>query len=168
MLLCGIDPGLKGALAFVDLTEDGKNVLGLEVFDMPIADFVDGRPVPCPRSLRRLMDEMQPALVLLEHVEARPKSGAASEWRFASGFGATLAVCQTFSEDARVHLVRPRIWKDKLGLSSDKSQSLSMAREIFPDAVELLARQKDDGRAEALLLVEYARRHLNLNAVEVI
>lgn len=168
MRLCGIDPGLKGALAFVDLSDDGKEIQGLEVFDMPTVDFVDGRPVPDPRALRQLMDEFQPSLVLLEHVEARPKSGAASEWRFASGFGATLAVCQTFSQDARVHLVRPRLWKDKLGLSSDKSQSLSMAREIFPDAVELLARQKDDGRAEALLLVEYARKLLDLKAVEVI
>lgn len=168
MRLCGIDPGLKGALAFVDMSDDGKEVLGLEVFDMPTTDFVDGRPVPCPRSLRRLMDEMQPALVLLEHVEARPKSGAASEWRFASGFGATLAVCQTFSDDARVHLVRPRLWKDKLGLSADKSQSIEMAREIYPEAAELLKRQKDDGRAEALLLVEYARRFLDMTAVEVI
>jgi hypothetical protein len=67
-----------------------------------------------------------------------------------------------------VHLVRPRLWKDKLGLSSDKNESLEMAREVYPDAEELLRRQKDDGRAEALLLVEYARRHLNLSAVEVI
>lgn len=168
MRLCGIDPGLKGALAFVDLSDDGQTVEGIEVFDMPVCDFVDGRPVPCPRSLRQLMDEMQPALVLLEHVEARPKSGAASEWRFASGFGATLAVCQTFSQDARVHLVRPRLWKDKMGLSSDKSESLEMARDLFPGAAELLRRQKDDGRAEALLLVEYSRKHLNLHAVEVI
>lgn len=168
MRLCGIDPGLKGALAFVDLSDDGREILGLEVFDMPTTDFVDGRPVPDPRALRQLMDEMQPALVLLEHVEARPKSGAASEWRFASGFGATMAVCQTFSDDARVHLVRPRLWKDKLGLSADKSQSIQMAREIYQDAAELLLRQKDDGRAEALLLVEYARRFLDMTAVEVI
>lgn len=168
MRIAGIDPGLKGALAFVDLSDDGRDVMGIEVFDMPTVDFVDGRPVPDPRALRQLMDEMQPGLILLEHVEARPKSGAASEWRFASGFGATLAVCQTFSDDARVHLVRPRLWKDKLGLSSDKSQSLDLAREIFPDAADLLKRQKDDGRAEALLLVEYARRFLDMTAVEVI
>lgn len=135
---------------------------------MAVTDFVDGRQVPDPRALRHLMDEFQPGLILLEHVEARPKSGAASEWRFASDFGATLAVCHTFSDDARVHLVRPREWKGKLALSSDKSKSLAMARTIFQDAEELLRRQKDDGRAEALLLVEYARKHLNLHAVEVI
>jgi hypothetical protein len=170
MRVLGVDPGLKGALGFVDLSDDGMNVLGVEVFDMPVAEFVDGRPVPCPRGVRRLLDELRPDLVVLEHVESRPGSGSVSEWRFASGFGAVLAVCQTAfgADDARVHLVRPRLWKERMGLSSDKSASLDLARATFPDAADLLSRKRDDGRAEALLLVEYARRHLNLLAVEVI
>jgi hypothetical protein len=141
----GIDPGLKGALGFVDLSDDGAEILGVEVFDMPTSEFVDGRPVPCPRGVRRLLDELRPDLVILEHVESRPGSGSVSEWRFASGFGAVLAVCQTAfgADDARVHLVRPRLWKEKMGLSSDKSASLDLARVTFVS--QLMLRCDRDG-----------------------
>lgn len=82
-----------------------------------------------------------------------------SAWRFASGFGALLAAAQLYDGDERrVCLVRPRIWKEALGLSSDKSASLELARSYFSDVAEMLARKKDDGRAEALLLCEYHRR----------
>jgi hypothetical protein len=130
MRIAGIDPGLKGAIAFVDMSDDGRAIESLDIFDMPVTDFVDGRPVPCPRGVRRLLDELRPDLIILEHVESRPGSGSVSEWRFASGFGAVLAVCQTAfgADDARVHLVRPRLWKDRMGLSADKTQSLAMAR----------------------------------------
>jgi crossover junction endodeoxyribonuclease RuvC len=53
-------------------------------------------------------------------------------------------------------LVRPRAWKKDMGLTADKDESLSMARELWPDAP--LARKKDNGRAEALLIAEWLRR----------
>lgn len=162
MRVVGIDPGLKGALALVD-TDTGA-VLGIE--DMPTAIFVDDRPVPDPIAIARILTDWQPDLIILEHVEARPASGRTSEWRFAQGFGALMAACQLVTEQPSTHLVRPKKWKHALGLSADKSLSLDAARDAFPDAAEMLTRAKDDGRAEALMLIEYYRREL-LSAPEM-
>jgi hypothetical protein len=43
-------------------------------------------------------------------------------------------------------------------LTSDKEQSLITARLMFPQAI--LKLKKDHGKAEALLIAEYARRTL--------
>jgi hypothetical protein len=43
-------------------------------------------------------------------------------------------------------------------LTSDKDNSRVKAMELFPALTDDLARVKDDGRAEAVLLAEYGRR----------
>ena len=67
-----------------------------------------------------------------------------------------IALAERF--DCPWHLVSPREWKKEMGLTSDKDDSLAMARELWPNAP--LARKKDNGRAEALLLAEFWRRRL--------
>jgi hypothetical protein len=52
--------------------------------------------------------------------------------------------------------VEPRVWKRVMGVTSDKLTSLALARSLWPEAP--LARVKDHGVAEALLLAEYLRR----------
>ena len=160
MRVLGIDPGLTGAVACATINPAAGEVIAPEVHDLPVTDFVDGRKVPDPVGLYDLLRVLQPDLIVLEHVEARPGRGSVSSWRFASGFGATLAACQLATDGPRVHLVRPSIWKSALGLSSDKSASLAAARTAFPSAADRLKRVKDDGRAEALLLIQYYRRVL--------
>jgi hypothetical protein len=160
MRVVGIDPGLSGAVACATVIPATGEVIGPEVHDLPVTEFVDGRKTPDPVALYDLLRVLNPDLVVLEHVEARPGRGSVSSWRFAQGFGATLAACQLATDGPRVHLVRPSIWKAALGLSSDKSASLSAARSAFPSAAESLKRAKDDGRAEALLLIEYYRTAL--------
>lgn len=155
MKVFGIDPGLKGAFAVVDLETDDA-----QIFDMPVVDFVDGRPVPDVYGIAQIINSTQPDMFIVEHVEARPhgKTGAASQWRFAAGFGATLAACQLTGVRGNVALVRPPIWKAALKVTAEKDTSLNLARELFPQSTDMLKRKKDDGRAEALLLVEYYRR----------
>ena len=157
MRVVGIDPGLTGAVACATVIPDTVEVIGVEVHDLPVTDFVDGRKVPDPVGLYDLLRVLNPDLVVLEHVEARPGRGSVSSWRFAAGFGATLAACQLAVDGPRVHLVRPSLWKSALGLSSDKSASLAAARSEFPAVADRIKRVKDDGRAEALLLIQYYR-----------
>ncbi|MEF9603307.1 hypothetical protein O4J55_13490 [Paracoccus sp. PXZ] len=90
-------------------------------------------------------------------------------WRFAAGFGVVMTAAQLYSgSERRLTLVRPTTWKPALGLTADKRESLAMARELFPGAADMLSRAKDDGRAEALLLTEYHRRHvMTQDSVEV-
>ena len=161
MRVVGIDPGLTGAIACIRYLDRALSESRVEaVHDMPVTSSLDGRPMPDAVAVYDLLRTMQPDLILLEHVEARPGRGSSSSFRFAQGFGAVLAASQLSVDGARVHLVRPRIWKGALGLDSDKAKSLSLALAEFPDAADLLRRQRDDGRAEALLLTTYHRKVL--------
>lgn len=86
-----------------------------------------------------------------------PAQGVASTFKFGLAFGMALAMTQRIN--APTHLVTPQKWKKDLGLSSDKNDSLAMARKLWPDAP--LERKKDNGRAEALLLAHWLRLELN-------
>ena len=54
-----------------------------------------------------------------------------------------------------IELVRPAIWKKGAGIGKDKGSARKAAQERFPDAADLFARVKDDGRAEAALLARW-------------
>jgi hypothetical protein len=58
-------------------------------------------------------------------------------------------------------MVTPQVWKKALKLDSDKNKSLSMARELWPTAP--LKRQKDNGRAEALLMAYWLRKQSGID-----
>ena len=158
MLICGVDPGLKGALAFGKI--EGGRIERAWVYDMPVTDSTDGRPLPDARAIFEIAHSEKPDSIILEHVEPRPRAGATSEWRFGVGYGLTRAALQLADLEPRVHLVRPKMWKGAMGLTSDKKLSLSMARKLFTGNASDLTREKDEGRAEALLIVEYFRVHL--------
>jgi crossover junction endodeoxyribonuclease RuvC len=69
-------------------------------------------------------------------------------------YGVALSIAERFS--CPWQLVTPQRWKKDMKLTSDKKESLSMARQLWPTAP--LKRLKDNGRAEALLLAEWFRR----------
>jgi len=92
--------------------------------------------------------------ICLEQVWTMPKQGIASTGRFMRAYGAIGAVCELLCD--RVFYVTPQIWKKSMNVTSDKEQSLAEARQRFPQAV--LKLKKDHGKAEALLIAEYARR----------
>ena len=52
--------------------------------------------------------------------------------------------------------VVPQVWKKHYGIrGSNKEDSRHLALELFPDMAPLLARKKDEGRAEAMLIARY-------------
>jgi crossover junction endodeoxyribonuclease RuvC len=95
-------------------------------------------------------DDME---VAIELVGSMPKQGVASTFKFGMAYGATIALAERTR--CPFHFVTPRVWKKALALDSDKKRSLSVARELWPTAP--LARVKDNGRAEALLIAEWLR-----------
>ena len=56
--------------------------------------------------------------------------------------------------------IAPSAWKAQMGIPKGATKDVSRARALalFPALAEQLARKKDDGRAEALLLAEWRRR----------
>lgn len=170
MRIAGIDPGVEGAIAFADVTSDGFS--RISVYDMPLTldidkDYEAKNPKRQPDELQifDIFASEKPDMLVLEHVEGRPTDGAASSFRFGMGFGATRSAARIYfrsvGRPCSTHLVRPATWKPRLGLNgTGKAGSLDLARSLFPALRSDLNLKKHDGRAEALLIIEYYRRVL--------
>ena len=149
MIWIGIDPGLRsGAVAAVD--HDGLYVGAYDI--AAIGDKID------VRSLKQLILDLtipgDDYAICLEQVWTMPKQGIASTGRFMRAYGAIGAVAELLCQ--RVFYVTPQVWKKAMNLTAEKNDSLAAARIQFPQATLLL--KKDHGKAEALLIAEYARR----------
>jgi crossover junction endodeoxyribonuclease RuvC len=149
MLIYGIDPGFSGAWGVI--THTGQFCSCGDMIHN--GEYIDTEAVFSDMVMAR---DGQDCCVVVERVGSMPGQGVASTFKFGMAFGAAVAVATRFRVD--VELIRPQVWKKKMGLSSDKTQSLYMARELWPNAP--LSRVKDNGRAEALLIAEYYRRQL--------
>lgn len=155
MISVGIDPGLTGAIAGVG--QDGSAwVVDMPLLELSATGYV--RRAIAPGALATALRPLRgKARVWLEMVNAFPGQGVASMFSLGASFWG--AYCVAVACDLDTHLVRPQVWKAQLGLTSDKGESLEMARKLFPAiAAERLARKKDHGRAEALLLAHYGMR----------
>jgi crossover junction endodeoxyribonuclease RuvC len=148
MICLGIDPGKNGAYALID-TEQSRRVW-TKVMDEPA--FI--------HDMQEIARE-NGSIGCLEKVGAMPGQGVTSMFTFGRGFGFLEGVLQTLL--IAYQLTPPQKWKKEYSLNSDKSKSIEVCQNLFPD-VSLLAtpkcRKPHDGMAEALLMAEYARRVL--------
>lgn len=153
MLTIGIDVGVSGAIAVV---ESNGSLVTLQ--DLPIVVYGKLKWVDAPElvSIIREARQGRPAQAFVEHVHAMPKLSTVAANAMGRTFGSVVAAVQMAG--VSLELVSPQKWKRDLGVTSDKDGSLSRARCLFPTAD--LHRVKDHNRAEALLIVHYAQRHL--------
>ena len=101
--------------------------------------------------------------VWMEQVASMPGQGVSSSFRFGEGVGILKMAVAACGRELR--MVPPSVWKRHFGLvfpkgtpkASVKNASRMMACSRFPQMVEQLARVKDEGRAEALLIALYGR-----------
>lgn len=165
MIAVGIDPGLTGALAFVD----SRGSVAIE--DMPtvalpgngmIGRRVDG--LALAHLVRRYVPAGNAALVLLEEVGAMGGKNNAVQTQVS--LGRTLGAIEAVLEVLRLppRMVKPRTWKAHYGLdkrredekeAAYKGRHLATARALYPAAPLALA--KHHNRAEALLLAHWGK-----------
>lgn len=138
--ILGIDPGMTGAIAQISPME--------AVWDMP----------ETPHNIAALLATFDPAstVAYVERVSSMPGQGVASTFKFGYGFGVLIGCLA--SRGIRYELVTPGVWKRAMGLSKDKSASRQLAQSLYPALASQLARARDDGRAEALLIAEWGKR----------
>lgn len=155
MIVCGIDPGLSGAVAILD--HDGSL---LNVFDIPTVEEAHGKGTRSRIAPALLQDELigdvRVSVAFIEHVASSPQMGVTSAFRFGEAFGATLAVLQCCG--IRTELVRPQVWKKALGLNNEAEVSRARAIELWPTQSDWFKRKMDHNRAEAALIAEWGRR----------
>ena len=157
MWTAGIDPGLEGAVAFLN------NEPGAATWTMPFVAVID-TPVAIVGNKRQyLIQDMVEILrvrrqeyglgrVVLERVSAMPKQGVVSMFNFGRGLGLWEGICAGLG--LPVWRVAPQSWKAYFGLrGGEKEQARVEAQRRWPTAA--LSRKKDHGRADALFLALY-------------
>lgn len=145
----GIDPGKKGAMAII--REDGSVTFipfDREAYKEVLADY----------STENFKVR---AKCIVEHVGAAPGQGTVSMFSFGENFGFIQGLLTAF--EIPYELVRPAKWKKEFSVTKDKNTSIEVCHRLFPN-VNLKRTERckkdDDNFAEALLLSEYARRHM--------
>lgn len=141
--ILGVDPGLKGAVAFYFPSHNR-----VSVEDMPVvAGRID------PHALLASIEQLRPTHAVVEAVATRPGQGISSAFNFGEGCGVVRGIIAA----ARVPVVfvTPTSWKRHFRLSKDKDESRKRAMELFPANASNFARAKDDGRAEAALIARW-------------
>lgn len=150
----GIDPGLTGAIA---LLRDGAFA---EVFDMPTMQrgAKGNRQQVNATELARILRELPPCMAYIEQVGAMPGQGVSSMFNFGHGCGAIEGALAALGIPRE--FVTPQKWKKSLGLiGTDKDAARTKAIQLLPGAP--LARVKDGGRADALLIALHGWRSNN-------
>jgi crossover junction endodeoxyribonuclease RuvC len=142
-LIVGVDPGLSGAIALVDL--DGQLI---DAYDMPVVDGLVSSALLATYEGWRTTPYRFHAVI--EDVHSMPRQGVASTFTFGRAVGAVEATFGVLG--VPVTRVAPTKWKKAYGLGKDKGESRRRAIELWPDNARLFARVKDDGRAEAALI----------------
>ena len=150
MKILGVDVGLTGACAVVELRADGLHVLA--VTDMPIVGVGARRRVDAI-ALQEWLLETGPNHAIVEASQAFPRQGVASVFRYARAAGVAEGVIAACG--ISIEYVSPAHWKRAFHLSADKEASRALAIARFPDAHAFFARKKDHGAAEACLLALY-------------
>ncbi|HXP67567.1 MAG TPA: hypothetical protein VN815_18955 [Steroidobacteraceae bacterium] len=168
MLIVSCDPGVRGALAFLDHNDV------LAVYDMPIrlkpgiskvSNEVD--PIALQTLIRACIPAGESVIAVMEDMHSFMGSGEQRTGSMASqaSLAATKATIRTVLElnRLRVQMVTPRVWQAVYGIrkrpdATTKQQSLKIARELYGAHYCPLA--KHDGRADAVLIARWAQRHL--------
>lgn len=149
----GIDPGFKGAVAF--LNDNG----GARVEDAPT--FTIGKSKR-EHDIHAMVELLMPFSVIgkaaIEKVHSMPKQGRASVFTFGKGFGiwlGILAACGIPFEE-----ITPQRWQGAMmdGMQRGKDASRLRATQLFPYLADELKLKSNDGRADALLIAEFRRR----------
>lgn len=147
MMFVGIDPGRKGAIAFLDSKGNAS------VYDMITEEQFSHRLLPvCYSSCE----------VAVEQVHAMPGQSCKSNFTF----GEQNMLAKLIGMCYNIHpvMVSPQKWKGYYGLKKApeesttdfKHRSVLLARELFPKLEDKLFISKD-GRAEALLIAKWLR-----------
>jgi hypothetical protein len=167
MVSIGVDPGISGAICVFD-----TDTREIQFFDTPTVKIKSGKTFKnqmdphAAALILQAFDGKSELLVTIEKVapmpsipgengEERRTMGATSAFNFGMGFGMWIGICA--ASRLPYELVHPATWKSKVmaGMARGKDASRVKAMQLFPETAKDLARKKDHGRADALLLAVY-------------
>ena len=155
MLIIGIDPGISGAICFLN---NGKII---DVIEMP--NMADGKKNKKQVNGSQIFNEVSEKIkdlkkdeikVVIEQVSAMPGQGVTSMFNFGQSFGILKGICSAMN--LPMYFVRPAKWKKYFNLiNAEKDASRTKAIEIFPYFSSNLSKKKDANKADAILIASY-------------
>jgi crossover junction endodeoxyribonuclease RuvC len=152
---CGVDPGSKGAIAFICPARGCATVVNLptikEVGSSRTFTYADGEGIVA------LLRKYAPTRTFLERVHAMPTDGPVGAFSFGDNYGTIKgahAGC-----DVPITRYLPITWKRQMGLTSDKQAAKAKAKLLFPKLAHLITRPD---HAEALMLCLYGMLRLGI------
>lgn len=146
--LIGIDPGLSGALAVLDL----KGSL-LDTFSMPTYTLKrsgDEKKMIDEVGVFKILRDHAPEAVWIEDVWSSSQMGVVSAFSFGEGKGILKGACAGIGVKPRY--VPPAVWKAVMGVSANKKTSKARALQLFPGKEKLL---RSADKCEAALIGLY-------------
>lgn len=168
-VVLGVDPGLSGALAFLD--EIANRVVA--IYDMPLVDGPRSGEVDFLK-LVALVEKHDPKIAVTEDVWGFCKNSAASSFTFGASYGCLIGA---FAYMRRPLVrVRPQVWQastfplcELVGDYDTKAASRFCAFKLYPDAplIRGNGRKPDHNRCDALLIARYASRLNTTGSVRI-
>ena len=149
--IIGIDPGISGAIALVEV--DGPFLTLVDLWDVPTYKHTANRKRIMEPNLGEIFQNLEDEWVrqaYIERVHAMPKQGTASTFAFGMAVGLLRGAAATAGIPVRD--MTPTQWKRAMGLRGDKDAARGMAVNLFPSRASDFERKKDIDRAEAALI----------------
>jgi crossover junction endodeoxyribonuclease RuvC len=156
MKILGIDPGIHGGLALVNIVDDVPPQI-IDIIDIPVTGFGAKERVDV-LSVRTWIETYRPDHAVIERGQAMPKQGASSGFKYGRAVGAIEAVIACC--EVPLTIIEPSMWKKFHNLHKAPGQTATEVKEgsrqralmLWPAAHALFARKMDHGRAEAALI----------------
>lgn len=157
----GIDPGLHGAISCICEKE-------IVFYKMPLIQqpwSLSKKQMVCARKLFEILfpycsDNQlnKEENIIIEAVNAMPKQGISSTWKFAGAFYTTIAVCHLL--ETNPVFIHPASWKRKMGfVGQNKDATRKAALKLYPYLKKELTPQRKvltlkeaQGKADALFI----------------
>ena len=156
MIFIGIDPGLSGAIAYLEEASVPR------VFDMPVIKIRKRHDYVVSNLVSFFLDideePLKNVLVGIESLHAMPPSMCSGVGNFSLGRSSGVFEGIFAALHIPFQKIPPKRWQKLLldGEPHVKGSSVVVAKRLFPSIN--LSRVKDHGRADALLIAEYLRR----------
>ena len=162
-MIIGIDPGLDGAITFMDgskivhyldiptLSDGKRRIVDL----LYIKSLIITHTGKIRESNTLVFDSVK---VIIEKAQSMPKNGATGMFNYGVSYGMLLGLCAGLG--IAVRPVHPATWKKVMlkDMPKGKESSIIRVRELYPNL--LLPRKKDHHVADSIVIGLYGSKYV--------